>query len=84
MRAAVLYETGRPLVVEDGIEPPELRPGHVLVQVALSGVCHSQLHEARGERGPDRWLPHLLGHEAVGTVVEAGSGVTKVRPGDGR
>lgn len=82
MRAAVLYETGRPLVVEDGIEPPDLRPGHVLVAIELAGVCHSQLHEVHGERGPDPYLPHMLGHEAVGTVVEAGSGVTKVRPGD--
>lgn len=82
MRAAVLYETGRPLVVEDGVEPQDLRPGHVLVKVDVSGVCHSQLHEVLGERGPDRWLPHLLGHEAVGTVVETGSGVTKVRAGD--
>lgn len=82
MRAAVLYETGKPLVLEDDVEIPALRPGHVLVDVDLTGVCHSQLHEVRGERGPDPWLPHLLGHEAVGTVAEVGSAVTKVRPGD--
>jgi S-(hydroxymethyl)glutathione dehydrogenase/alcohol dehydrogenase len=82
VRAAVLHETGKPLVVEDGVEPQELLPGHVLVRVSVSGVCHSQLHEARGERGHDRWLPHLLGHEAVGTVVDTGSGVTKVEAGD--
>lgn len=82
MRAAVLYETGQPLVIEDDVALPELRPGHVLVDVALSGVCHSQLHEVRGERGPDRYLPHLLGHEAIGTVSGIGSEVTKVKPGD--
>jgi Zn-dependent alcohol dehydrogenase len=82
VRAAVLYETGKPLVVEDDIEVPALRPGHVLVDVSISGVCHSQLHEVRGDRGPDPYLPHLLGHEAVGTVADVGSAVTKVEPGD--
>jgi S-(hydroxymethyl)glutathione dehydrogenase/alcohol dehydrogenase len=82
VRAAILYEAGKPLVVEEGVDLPELRPGHVLVDVALSGVCHSQLHEVRGERGHDPWVPHLLGHEAVGTVRDVGSRVTKVSPGN--
>lgn len=82
MIAAVLYETGRPLVIEDGIELPPLAEGQVLVRVAFSGVCHSQVMEARGKRGVDKYLPHLLGHEAAGTVLETGPGVTKVRVGD--
>jgi S-(hydroxymethyl)glutathione dehydrogenase/alcohol dehydrogenase len=79
-RAAVLEECGRPLTIRE-LQIPELGPGQVLISVRFSGVCRSQLMEARGLRGVDRWLPHLLGHEGVGTVVEIGPGVTKVAPG---
>jgi len=78
---AVLYETGKPLVVEELTLPP-LLPGQVLVEMAFSGVCHSQLLEADGKRGPDRFLPHVMGHEASGKVLAVGSEVTKVTPGD--
>lgn len=80
-RAAVLEGLGKPLAIRD-IELPDLLPGQVLVKVFFSGVCRSQLMEVRGGRGPDPWLPHLLGHEGSGEVVEVGEGVTKVRPGD--
>lgn len=82
VKAAVLYKTGQPLVVEEDIEIPELQPGQVLVKVAFSGVCHSQLMEVRGKRGEDRYLPHMLGHEGSGTVLEIGQGVTKAKRGD--
>src|SRR5262249_31605556 len=79
--AAILVETGRPLVVED-LEVPRLRPGQVLVEVRYSGVCHTQVLEHRGHRGPDRFLPHCLGHEGSGVVREVGPGVDRVKPGD--
>ena len=77
--AAVLVETGRPLELAD-LEIPALKPGQVLVEVAFSGVCHTQLLEARGHRGEDRFLPHCLGHEGSGIVREVGAGVTRVEP----
>jgi S-(hydroxymethyl)glutathione dehydrogenase/alcohol dehydrogenase len=80
-RAAVLCETGAPLEILE-LEMPALRPGQVLVDVSYSGVCHTQLLEAGGHRGPDRFLPHCLGHEGSGTVVEVGAGVTRVVAGD--
>lgn len=79
--AAVLVELGRLLEVAD-LEIPALKPGQVLVEVAFSGVCHTQLLEARGHRGEDRFLPHCLGHEGSGIVREVGPGVGKVKPGD--
>lgn len=82
MKAAVLYQTGQPLVVEDGIEVPKPERGQVLVKIFFSGVCHSQLMEVQGKRGEDLYLPHLLGHEASGKVVDIGEDVTKVKTGD--
>jgi S-(hydroxymethyl)glutathione dehydrogenase/alcohol dehydrogenase len=79
--AAILAELNQPLR-HATLTLPDLKPGQVLVEVAYSGVCHSQLHEVRGRRGPDRFLPHTLGHEGSGTVLEVGEGVMKVRPGD--
>ena len=52
------------------------------MKLAYSGVCHSQLMEVRGRRGADAYLPHLLGHEGTGKVIEVGEGVNKVKPGE--
>jgi S-(hydroxymethyl)glutathione dehydrogenase/alcohol dehydrogenase len=79
--AAVLHDTGQPLHIET-LSIPRLQPGQVLVDIAYSGLCGSQLLEARGRRGPDRYLPHTLGHEGSGIVLEVGRGVAKVKPGD--
>lgn len=78
--AAVLCELGQPLrLLELGV--PDPKPGQVVVDIACSGVCRSQLLEVWGHRGPDRFLPHALGHEGAGRVVGIGPGVTKVGPG---
>ncbi|MBI4676461.1 MAG: zinc-binding dehydrogenase [Elusimicrobia bacterium] len=79
--AAVLVDTGKPLVLAE-LEIPALQPGQVIVEIGFSGVCHTQLLESRGYRGKDAFLPHCLGHEGSGTVVEIGPGVSKVAPGD--
>ncbi|MFZ2739252.1 MAG: zinc-binding dehydrogenase [Burkholderiaceae bacterium] len=82
MKAAVLSRLGEPLGVMSGIECPAPGCGQVLVKLAYSGVCHSQLMEVRGRRGADAYLPHLLGHEGTGKVIEVGEGVSKVKPND--
>lgn len=79
--AAVLHEQNQPLEIED-ISIPGLKAGQVLVNVTSSGVCHTQLNEIDGRKGPDKYLPHVLGHEGAGIVEEIGTGVTKVKPGD--
>ncbi len=79
--AAILVETGKPLVLAE-LEIPELKPGQVLVEIVFSGVCHTQVLECRGYRGEDPYLPHCLGHEGSGIVCDAGPGVTKVKAGD--
>ena len=80
-KAAILVELKKPLVIEE-IETPPLRFGQVLVQILCSGICGAQINEIEGAKGPDKFLPHLLGHEATAVVVECGEGVTTVKPGD--
>lgn len=80
-KAAVLYKIGQPLKMEELIIP-ELKPGQVLVKIAYSGICHSQLNEIKGLKGEDKFLPHTLGHEGSGIVEAIGSGVKKVKPKD--
>jgi S-(hydroxymethyl)glutathione dehydrogenase / alcohol dehydrogenase len=78
MKAAVLWECGKPLSIVSGVEIPKLMSGQVLVKMAYSGVCRSQLMEVEGQRGEDKYLPHLLGHEGCGKVVHTAADVTKV------
>jgi S-(hydroxymethyl)glutathione dehydrogenase/alcohol dehydrogenase len=78
--AAILVETGRPLVIDD-LEIPKLNPGQALVEIHFSGVCHTQMLECKGHRGEDKFLPHCLGHEGSGVVREISPGVTKVKSG---
>lgn len=79
--AGVLVELNKPLELAE-IEIPALKEGQALVRIEYSGVCHTQLLEARGHRGEDRFLPHCLGHEGSGVIEEIGPGVSKVGAGD--
>ena len=78
MRAAILVENHRPLIVADVDVPEKL----VFVKIHFSGICGAQLNEIDGAKGSDKFLPHLLGHEGSGIVLEVGAGVKTVRPGD--
>jgi S-(hydroxymethyl)glutathione dehydrogenase/alcohol dehydrogenase len=82
MKAAVLVGQREPLVIADVALPSALLPGQVLVKVHCSGICGSQLGEIDGAKGADKFLPHLLGHEGSGTVVEIGPAVRHVKTGD--
>ena len=80
-KAAILVESKKPLVLEE-IEINPLEVGQVLVKLDSSGVCGAQINEIDAVKGKDRFLPHLLGHEGHGEVMECGGGVSKVRCGD--
>ena len=79
MKAAVCYEFGKPLVIED-LELRSPRPDEVKVKVAATAICHSDIHDIHGDFGGG--LPFVGGHETAGTVVETGAQVTRVKPGD--
>jgi S-(hydroxymethyl)glutathione dehydrogenase / alcohol dehydrogenase len=79
INAAILWEQGNPLSIEE-VELEAPRAGEILVEVKAAGVCHSDLHPARGD-WPAR-TPLVLGHEGAGVVRTVGEGVTRVREGD--
>ena len=81
MRAAVVRGFGQPLSIE---EWPVPRPGHgeVLVRIAASGVCHTDLHAADGDWPVKPTLPFIPGHEGIGRVAALGSGVHHLKEGD--
>lgn len=81
MKAAILEKIGAPLIVDD-LLIPELDVGQVLVEVHFSGICGAQIGEINGSKGEDKYLPHLLGHEGSGIVLDIGHGVSCVKPGD--
>jgi S-(hydroxymethyl)glutathione dehydrogenase/alcohol dehydrogenase len=79
IHAAILWEQGQPL----SVEPAELDapgPGEVLVELQAAGVCHSDLHPARGD-WPAK-TPLVLGHEGAGIVREVGAAVAGLKAGD--
>ena len=81
-QAAILVAQNMPLVVDTIELPTNLEVGQVLVELQCSGICGSQLGEIDGGKGPDRYLPHLMGHEGFARVLEVGPGVRNVQPGD--
>jgi S-(hydroxymethyl)glutathione dehydrogenase/alcohol dehydrogenase len=80
-KVVILTELNKPLIVDD-VEIPILQCGQVLVEIYKSGICGAQIGEITGAKGEDRFLPHLMGHEGAGIVLEVGEGVKHVKEGD--
>ncbi|MCI9867775.1 alcohol dehydrogenase AdhP [Rhizobium skierniewicense] len=81
MKAAVLREFGKPLMIEQ-IPVPEPRPDQILVKMAATGVCHTDLHAIKGDWPVKPTVPFIPGHEGVGTVVGVGRDVKRIKEGD--
>lgn len=81
MRAAVVETFGKPLVLRD-LPVPTPGPGQILVKTEACGVCHTDLHAARGDWPAKPKPPFVPGHEGIGLVVALGAGVTGVHEGD--
>jgi alcohol dehydrogenase, propanol-preferring len=81
MKAAVARTFGAPLEIDE-MPVPRVVPGRILVRVAASGVCHTDLHAIDGDWPVKPTLPLIPGHEGVGTVAAVGAGVTNVKEGD--
>lgn len=81
-KAAVLARSREPLIVDEIRFPDALQAGQVLAKIYYTSICGAQINEIEAVKGPDKFLPHLLGHEASGIVIETGPGVTHVKSGD--
>ena len=81
MKAAVVREFGKPLLIED-VPVPVPGPGEVLVKIMATGVCHTDLHAADGDWPIKPTLPFIPGHEGAGIVVAVGPGVSDPKLGD--
>ncbi len=79
-RAAVAWEAGKPLAIEEvEVEGPKSR--EVLLQIKATGVCHTDAYTLSG-KDPEGIFPSILGHEGGAVVMEAGKDVTSVKAGD--
>src|SRR5277367_241899 len=81
MRAAIVERFGEPLKIEE-VPVPDPGRGQVLVEIAASGVCHTDLHAADGDWPVKPTLPFIPGHEGAGVVAAVGAGVTRLKEGD--
>src|SRR6266508_2828898 len=81
MKAAVVHDFSKPLVIED-VPTPEPGPGEILVRIETSGLCHTDIHAAHGDWPVKPNPPFIPGHEGVGIVEHLGEGVTEVALGD--
>jgi S-(hydroxymethyl)glutathione dehydrogenase/alcohol dehydrogenase len=79
-RAAVCYEAGTPLVIED-VELEGPKAGEVLIEMKATGVCHTD-EFTRSGADPEGLFPVIFGHEGAGVVVDVGAGVTSLKKGD--
>ncbi|HEY5147796.1 MAG TPA: S-(hydroxymethyl)glutathione dehydrogenase/class III alcohol dehydrogenase [Polyangiaceae bacterium] len=79
-KAAVAYEAGKPLVIEE-VELEGPRAGEVLVEIRATGICHTD-EFTRSGADPEGLFPAIFGHEGAGVVVDVGAGVTTLKKGD--
>ena len=80
-RAAILHQTGADLIVDE-VEIPTLEYGQALVRIFTTRICGSQIGEIDAVKGPDKYLPHLIGHEATVEILELGPGIKHLQKGD--
>jgi alcohol dehydrogenase, propanol-preferring len=81
MKAAVVHDFTKPLVIED-VPKPTPGANEVVVKVVSSGLCHTDIHAAHGDCPVKPSLPFIPGHEGVGYVESAGNAVKHIKEGD--
>ena len=82
MKAAFINQLNKPLTIRDNVSYENLKKGQVLVKIKYTGICGSQLYEIYGGRDNKKYIPHLLGHEATGIVIDYHHSVKKIKKND--
>ncbi|MBD1170191.1 alcohol dehydrogenase catalytic domain-containing protein [Pelagibacterales bacterium SAG-MED02] len=81
-KAAVLFNLKKPLKIININYPDKLKKGQIFIHLKSSSICGAQANEINGIKGPDKYLPHMMGHEGYGKVINVGKSVKKVKKGD--
>jgi len=81
MKAAVVREFNKPLVIED-VDVPSIGPNDILVNIKACGVCHTDIHACHGDWPVKPKMPLIPGHEGVGVITEIGTNVEHLKKGD--
>jgi S-(hydroxymethyl)glutathione dehydrogenase/alcohol dehydrogenase len=81
-KAAVLVRLNKPLKIIKVKFPSQLKEGQVLVKLKRAAICGAQINEIKGVKGPDKYIPHMMGHEGYGQVIAIGSKVRRVKLND--
>tara|TARA_A100001015_G_scaffold299031_1_gene382560 strand:- start:1931 stop:2935 length:1005 start_codon:yes stop_codon:yes gene_type:complete len=79
-KAAVLVKKNNIKILN--LKKPELNKAQLFVKIVYSSICHTQLSEIKGVRGEDKFLPHCLGHEGVGIIIDKHKSVKKFKIND--
>ena len=74
-KAAVLFKKNK--VILENLQVPKLKESQVLVKILYTSICKTQIGEILGQRGKDKFLPHCLGHEATGIIIDKNKKVKK-------
>ena len=80
--AAVLYNHKSNLKIVKNIKIPKIKKSQILIKIKYSGICGSQIHEISGGRDNKKYLPHMLGHEGTGVVVNKAYNVKNFKIND--
>ena len=78
---AILEKVNKPLVIKN-LKIPNLQKNQLLVKIKYSYICGTQLNEIFGAKGPDKYVPHTLGHEASGNIMQVGPGIKNCKIGE--
>ncbi len=81
-QAAILATSKKDLIIDEIEINNPLQEGQILVKIEKSGICGAQINEIDAVKGEDKFLPHLLGHEGVGNVLEIGKSVSHIKVDD--
>ncbi len=82
IKAAILEKKNSKLHIKKIFHKNSLSENQVLVKIFYTGICGSQIGEIKGIKGKDKYLPHLLGHEATGEILEVAKNITDLKKKD--
>lgn len=82
IKAAVLNKINKNLILKNIYHDGQLLENQVLVKLYYTGICGSQIGEIKGVKGKDKYLPHLLGHEATGKIIKTSSNIKDFKKND--